>query len=144
MNRDRLVAGILGGLFALQGLGKLADMAGYQRDLEAFEWPGGISVVLVSWVWMLLELGGGLLVLGGQRPASARRGLGWGIGVLLGLSLAYTALNGRAYWLDLPIGNCTCFGVFAAQPLSAFVLFQDVVVVAWAAFVLRGHQRRRG
>jgi hypothetical protein len=52
-------------------------------------------------------------------------------------ALAYAALTIGTKLRGIDVLNCTCFGAFLPQRLSASVLIQDVLMVAWTLWTLR-------
>ena len=141
-NREALLAQVgtlfLGVLLVLQGVGKFADWGGYLSALGAFGlFPEG-GVYDAATVWAIGEVVGGALLVGGivgTAPEPRIRKMGAVVAMVIGL--AYFLLTSQAYLRGLPISNCTCFGTFLPQPLSPFVMAQDVVIVVWAGWELK-------
>lgn len=130
-----------GFLFLAQGLGKALDPTGYMGALDAFRvlTPAALSPLTLgalALAWTLVELGAGALILhGGLSRAPARSVTLTGLGLALGISLAYLALDVGALARHLPIDNCTCFGTYVPQGLSWSSLAQKAAVVALLAWL---------
>ena len=134
-NSTRLSLAVLGAILLAQGVGKAADMAGYLQALAAFGTFPDAVIGLVGRAWMFAELlsGAGLLAAAIGRPALGRPAAMGAVAVNVG----YLVVTGGAWIRGASIKNCTCFGVFLAQELSLSTLFQDLVMLAWAAWALR-------
>lgn len=123
-------------VFVAQGLGKALDPDGYLAALYAFHVLkpaalGPLSLGALGLVWTVLELLAGVAMLyGGLSRAPAKQLALSGVMLALGLSCAYVALDVGAFARHLPIQNCTCFGTYLVQPLSWFVLLQEITVIA--------------
>jgi hypothetical protein len=133
---------IFGVLFVAQGAAKALDPVGYMAALETFRVlrplaPVSLGALALSWT--VLELLAGVAMLYGglfRTAGSAGKQLVLG-GVMLGLgiSAAYLVLDAGALVRHLPIGNCTWFGAYLPQKLSAFVLAQELYVLGMLGWI---------
>ena len=131
----RIGLGYLGVILLAQGIGKAVDTTGYIEALAAFGALPDAGLGLFGRTWMFAELlsGAGLLATAvgrGQVGRPAAMGA-------MAVTTAYLVLTGGAWLRGLDVANCTCFGVYLPQKLSLFVLFQDVLMLMWAAWALR-------
>ena len=139
----------LGLLFVTQGIGKAVDPDGYLAALDAFHLLkpaalGPLSLGSLGLAWTVLELLAGVAMLyGGLARAPAKPLAQAGIMLGLGLSCAYLALGAGALARHLPIANCTCFGTYLAQRLSAVVLLEEALVIAALAWLFTSTMRWR-
>ncbi|MGH7271323.1 MAG: MauE/DoxX family redox-associated membrane protein [Polyangiaceae bacterium] len=122
-----------------QAAGKLLDLRLYVVALDRFRAFPPRLTPLVAGAWLGVELVA-LLGLGWAAATEGRpRGL-WTLGAAAALvdALAYGALTIGTSVRGIEVLNCTCFGAFLPQRLSASVLAQDLVMAAWAiwTFVL--------
>lgn len=132
---------LLGILLVAMAAGKTSDLHGYFEALGAFRAFGEAARPFVGGAFVVLELGGGVLLLGGGRPARL------GAIAAVVVSVGYAALTTQAFARGLTVDNCTCFGVHLQQRLSWWVLVQDGYMLAWSAVVTwrawRGDGARR-
>ena len=133
----------LGVLLVAQGAGKFGDWGGYLSALSAFAFFPDDGIYDVATVWAIGELvAGSLLVAGivGTSPEPRIRMMG-ALSAMT-VACAYLLLITQAYLRDLPILNCTCFGTYLSQPLSPFVLVQDLFVLFWSGWEIYKARRR--
>ena len=140
---------ILGSVVLAEGMGKLLAPVGYAAALSKFDVIPPHVGPQVAALWTALEILSGLgLLVGGATVESATWARHWARAsafVALALSLAYAALTLSAYRRGLAISNCTCFGIYLPQRLSAWVLFQDLYMIGfcgWQAWRLSGRWRK--
>jgi hypothetical protein len=126
---------LLGAILVAQGAGKLLDVRGYFAALGRFQMIPARAVAAVGIAWMASELfaGVGLLVAG--LAASPPRSLGLAAaGAAFAGAIGYAVLTVGARVRGVWVANCTCFGIFLPQPLSASVLLQDTLMIAWTGW----------
>lgn len=132
----------MGALFVAQGVGKALDPAGYVDALTQFPLVGPVGAGWLAPVWTSAELvvGAAMFVaaLARRLPRSLAR---FGTFGAMGVALGYTTLVVHGLALGAEVANCTCFGVFLPQRLSAFVLLQEIVVWIVLASLVRRVQR---
>lgn len=133
---QRVLACVLGLLLGAQAVGKLLDVRLYIVALERFRALPRGATPAVAIVWIAVELAalGGLGV-AAIRPARAAFLIGASAAALD--ALAYAALTIGTRLRGIEVLNCTCFGAFLPQRLSASVLAQDIFMVAWTLWMLR-------
>jgi len=128
----RLAVRILIGTIVLgAGVGKALDLPGWVRVLDTYRilpegglWPVAVLVILVE-----LALGGVLLA-GWRLPAAAV--------LSVAMHLGYAVLMLVSLYRGLELGNCGCFGVFLARPLTWITPIEDLIVAAlsWLLWLL--------
>jgi methylamine utilization protein MauE len=134
----RLSAATLALLLGAQAIGKLLDVGLYVIALERFHTFPQHATRAVATAWVFVELaalaGLGVAASTGGRPKAV-----WILGAASALldTVAYAALTIGTSVRGIVVLNCTCFGAHLPQRLSAFVLVQDILMVAWASWVMR-------
>ena len=127
---------LLCAVFLATALGKLLDNRGFAQALGDYRLFPAPLLLPLGLAVSLAELA---VAVGLAHPASVRfaalGALAFGLGNALLLSL--TLARGIA------LGNCGCFGVFLARPLTAWTPFEDLAIAALAALAWRGHAPRR-
>ncbi|MGH9037225.1 MAG: MauE/DoxX family redox-associated membrane protein, partial [Acidimicrobiia bacterium] len=120
---------VLAGVFAVAGLGKLADRPGAQRTLGEFGVPEGLGRFLAR-ALPVAELAVAVALIPG---ATDRAGAGGAL-VLLGaftLAVAVNLARGRT-------PDCHCFGQVHSRPIGAATLARNAVLGGMGALVLLG------
>ena len=133
---QRSFAALLGLLLGAQAVGKLVDMHLYASALGRFHAVPETAVPVIAVVWVGVEI----LAFGGLGAAALRpRRALMLVGAAAALidALAYAALTIGTSVRGIEVLNCTCFGAFLPQRLSASVLAQDVFMVVWTAWTLK-------
>lgn len=114
-------------VFALAGMSKLADQAGFRQGLTGFGLPAALrQPVAQALPWLELAVALVLLV-----PATAR----WGAVAALGLLGAFTALVA----MTLAQGrrpSCNCFGQATSQPIGSGTLVRNLGLMACCLLIL--------
>ncbi len=59
------------------------------------------------------------------------------------VAVVWAGLGVQAYLRGIEVANFGCFGVYLSQRLSAFVLAQDVLLLVYAALLIRSGLRAR-
>jgi hypothetical protein len=136
----RVASALLGGTLVAQAGGKWIDLAGYRAGLEAFELFPSAVISVVAVAWASVELVAGVLLLLAASRRLPEPALWTGLSAAMLIAMAYTVVNGVTWARGIPVGNCTCFGVFLPQRLGLSVMIQDVLVVAWAGWLAVGRQ----
>ncbi|MGH8972695.1 MAG: MauE/DoxX family redox-associated membrane protein [Acidimicrobiia bacterium] len=120
---------VLAGVFALAGLGKLADRRGAQQALEDFGVPGALSGTLVRVLPVVeLTVAAALVARGTSRVGAAGALL-----LLAAFSLAVAVNLARGRTPD-----CHCFGQMHARPIGFGTLFRNAALTALGAVVVLG------
>lgn len=137
---ERIAVAALGLLLGAQAVGKLFDVKLYVVALERFRaFPKSVTPA-VALVWIGLEL----VALAGLGTSAVRPTRAFLLAGSVAASidaLAYAALTIGTSLRGIEVFNCTCFGAFLPQRLSASVLVQDLVMVAWTLWALRAALR---
>jgi len=132
----------LGALLLAQGLGKALAFDGYLSAMGASHVIPSALIPTLGGMWVAGEILSGAILLvtglsqGQWRGLSARLSLA-GAALALVVNLAYLALTLTTYGRGGAVQNCTCFGIFMAQPLGISVLIQDFFMVGYAVWLLR-------
>ena len=121
----------LGALFVAMGVGKLLDQAGFAAVIATYQLglpaallrPAALAVTGVE-----LALGAWLISGRALRGAAC---------LALILNTAYLALLLLTLARGIQLLNCGYFGVFLARPLSWYMPFEDLVLIAASAALLR-------
>jgi hypothetical protein len=122
------LAWLLAALHLAAALGKVLDLAGFADVLAEYRlFPAAALMPLALGVTLAeaaIALG---LVLPGWRPAAALAAGAMALGY--GVTLTVTLARG------IPLGNCGCFGVFLARPLTPLTPLEDLALLAAALAV---------
>jgi len=117
-------------LLAVTGIAKLIDMAGFSEIVRSYQSLPDMFVPPAAWLLAVgeLALAGWLLARYQTRLAA--------IAVVL-LHLMYLGWLVMALVRGLQLGNCGCFGVFLARPLTWFSPLEDLALVLLAVWYWR-------
>lgn len=140
--RKRWLFTVMGLVFLTQGLGKLLDFSAYLAALEHFRFLPAAALPAAGALWIAGELGSGLALVAAGVAVSPRASVARvGAAAALAVSLGYAVLDIQGYVRGLPITNCTCFGAYAPQRLTWFVLLQEAYVLVLLVWLLRKASR---
>jgi peroxiredoxin/uncharacterized membrane protein YphA (DoxX/SURF4 family) len=120
---------VLAGVFALAGVGKLADRRGAERALTEFGLPEVVGIPLARALPVAELAVAAALVWGGASRLGAAGAL-----VLLGAFSVAVAAN--LTWGRTP--DCHCFGQMHSRPIGAGTLARNAVLGGLSALVLLG------
>lgn len=115
-----LLAMATGQILSLQEFAEIIET--YQFGPSPFAWPLAIAMIAA-------ELLGGIALLGAQKWRRA------GADATFAVAIAWTLLATQAFARGLEVENCGCFGAFFGQELRWYVLVQDALFVASAAWL---------
>jgi len=118
---------LLGAIFIVAGLSKLADSKGFRQTLAEFGTPSALAGVLVFAIPATeLAIATALVFMNfAWWGASAALALLVGFTIAISISL----LQGRK-------PNCRCFGELAAAPIGGFTLARNAVLITVAGFIV--------
>ncbi|MEE8602457.1 MauE/DoxX family redox-associated membrane protein [Euzebya tangerina] len=121
---------VLAVLFLLMALGQTLTFGDFVTALESYR-LGGVPDGPLGVLVIVTEVVAGVGLLVPERLASRR------IGATASLTVAvfWSAMAVQAFARGLVIPNCGCFGRYASQPLSWFVLVQDASLLGSAIWV---------
>ena len=120
-------------LLGLMGVLQTVSFNDFTTALQDYEVFPGATVELAAIAIIAAELAAALLLIANPKQGAVVTGLVY----LFWLSMA---LHGLTQGLDIP--NCGCFGRFLSQPLTWWVIPQDLYVLAMAALIYRGVNKR--
>jgi uncharacterized membrane protein YphA (DoxX/SURF4 family)/peroxiredoxin len=120
---------VLAGVFALAGLGKLADRRGAERALTEFGLPEAVGTPLARALPVAELAVAAALVSGGE----SRLGAAGALVLLAAFSVAVAANLARGRTPD-----CHCFGQMHSRPIGAGTLARNAVLGGLSALVLLG------
>lgn len=123
---------VLGAVYTAMAIGQLASFGHMPAILSAFGLVTGSAATALAVVLIAGELVCGIWFL--ARPRSKALPPVW---VYTGVSVVWSLLAAQAYACGLTVANCGCFGIYLAQRLSWFVLFQDALTLLYAGLLLR-------
>lgn len=123
-------------LLGAQAGGKLFDMRLYITALGRFRAIPPMLTTAAAIAWVGVELAA-FLALGISALIPIRILFIIGASAAVIDALAYAALTIGTKLRGIEVLNCTCFGAFLPQRLSAFVLLQDIYMVAWTLWMLQ-------
>lgn len=123
---------VLGAVYTAMALGQLASFRHMPAILSAYGLAGGAAAAMLASALIVGELVCGIWFL--ARPRSKGLAPVW---VYTAVSVVWTVLAVQAYARGLTVSNCGCFGIYLAQRLSWFVLFQDGLTLLYAGWLLR-------
>jgi hypothetical protein len=124
---------VLGVVYLGMGVGQLASWAAMPAILGAYRLVPDLLLPAFAAALIVAELTCGLWF--AARPRSRAAAPVW---IYTGVSVVWAGLAAQAYLRGLPVENCGCFGVYLTQRLSLFVLAQDLLLLVYAALLLRG------
>lgn len=125
-------------LFALlmlaTAIGKLLDMPGFYAIVASYRTLPDALVPLCAWALTLTELGLSVWLVLGLRLAQAAL-------VLIAMHAMYFGWTLAALLRGLALGNCGCFGVYWARPLTIYSPLEDLALLALATLLWRASRR---
>ncbi len=122
-------------LLSVSAVGKLLDMPGFYEVVDSYQVLPPTIIPALAWALALTELGMAVWLATGRAPIPAAMGV-----VMLHIVYFFWLLGALARGLKL--GNCGCFGVFFARPLTAQSLGEDLLLLALAVALLSGSIRK--
>lgn len=120
----------LAALHLLTAGAKLLDLPGFAAVLGDYRIAPAALLLPLAVAVVVLEaaIGIGLLLPKLRRPAALAAA------ALAGL---YAIVLTVTLWRGISLGNCGCFGVYLARPLSPFTPLEDVALLLLALLVAR-------
>jgi Methylamine utilisation protein MauE len=131
----------LGVLLAAMAFGQVVSAGAFFDAIESYEVGGRGAAVAVAVAIIALEAGGAAGLLAGRF---VRVRVTTGAWLALGAAVVWSALALQGLARGLDVDNCGCFGAYLSQPLTWWVVPQDAIFVALAAYVLVRARRPAG
>ncbi len=121
-------------LLGLMGVLQAVSFNDFTTALQDYSVFPGATVELVALAVIAAELAAALLLVSNAKQGAIVTGVVYTFWIVM-------AFQGLLRGLDVP--NCGCFGRFLSQPLTWWVIPQDLYVLAMAALIYRKAANRQ-
>ena len=128
---------VLAVLFLLMALGQVLSFSDFVTALDTYR-VDVVPSTLLGGVVILAEVVAGIGLIAPEGSSGRRIGAATSLVV----ALFWGGMATQAFVRGLVVPNCGCFGRYASQSLSWFVLVQDVSLVSSAVWVYVVERRR--